>query len=556
MSEQLSSGPGLRAAGKTDPAQRFAREQAVPASTDDATQRDEVRRFIDLLIATAMITMLIDVIASVAISSPRWFAPVIVGGLVAGWLAAGPRRAIDHGDVKAIVSRVAIVVIAWILVVAVFQPFLALALAPAYLVPVAMGLPHLDGRRLRLVMGLAWVAAVGSMLVHLLPDDASAPAVVETIVEVVALVTVVGVVFIVLYRSSEGLKASGREFRRLFQLSSDLAESTDPGVLGGLVARHLAEATGFDDCVIYALAADGERLAPFGSHPGERSLETAPESIALRPLLQRVARDQAPIAIAMSDEPADPSERDRLRVLGRTAMLLLPLVAQERSVGIAELTSVKPHAIDVRRLALARTLTFEAAMAIENGRLYQELRHRSLHDPLTGLANRSLFYDRADHAIARLARQDEAGLAVLFMDVDGFKAINDTLGHARGDRLLTLIAERLRTVSRAGDTVARLGGDEFALLLEGIASEDAALAAAARAIDAIGEPFDLAGQSARTSVSIGVAFGSAKDTTVEDLVQAADAAMYEAKAAGKGRAVLSAGSRAARDLGQAVPTAG
>ena len=109
---------------------------------------------------------------------------------------------------------------------------------------------------------------------------------------------------------------------------------------------------------------------------------------------------------------------------------------------------------------------------------------------------------------------------------------------------------------RGADVVARLGGDEFALLLEGIASEDAALAAAARAIDAIGEPFDLAGQSARTSVSIGVAFGSAKDTTVEDLVQAADAAMYEAKAAGKGRAVLSAGSRAARDLGQAVPTAG
>ena len=418
---------------------------------------------------------------------------MIVGGLFGAWIAAGPRRAIDHGNVEAIVSQVAIVLIAWILVVALFQPFLAPALAPAYLVPVAIGLPYLEGRRLRLVMGLAWAAAVGSMLVHLLPDDAPAPAVVETIVEVVALATVIGVVFIVLYRAAEGLKASGREFRRLFRLSSDLAESTDPGVLGGLVTRHLAEATGFDDCVIYALAPETERLAPFGSYPAARSLQTAPESIAARPMLARVASDQAPIVIDGSDEQADPLERDRLRALGRTTMLLLPLTAQERSVGIAELTSAEAHSIDVRRLALARTLTFEAAMAIENGRLYQELRHRSLHDPLTGLANRSLFDDRAEHAIARLARTAGAGVAVLFMDIDGFKVVNDTLGHARGDRLLTLIGERLRTVARAGDTVARLGGDEFALLLEDVASADAALAVAARAIDAIAEPFDLGG---------------------------------------------------------------
>ncbi len=552
MSEQRAGAASRR--GEMNLARRQDDERAAAARRDEATQRFEVRRFLSLLIVTAMITMLIDVIASIAIGSPRWFAPVIVGGLVGGWLAAGPRRAIDHGNVQAIVSRVAIVVIAWILVVALFQPFLALALVPAYLVPVAMGLPYLEGRRLRLVMGLAWVAAIGSMLVHLLPDDA-APAVVETIVEVAALVTVIGVVFIVLNRGAVTLKASGREFRRLFQLSSDLAETTDPGVLGGLVARHLAEATGFDDCVIYALAPDTGQLAPFGSHPIERSLETDPESIATRPMLARVARDQASSVIDVADEQADPLERDRLRALGRTTMLLLPLTAQDRSVGIAELTSAVPHSIDVRGLALARTLTFEAAMAIENGRLYQELRHRSLHDPLTGLANRSLFDDRAEHAIARLARTAGTGIAVLFMDLDGFKTINDTLGHARGDRLLILIGERLRTVARAADTVARLGGDEFALLLEDVASVDAALAVAARVVDALAEPFDLAGQLTRTSVSIGVAFRSGQDINFDDLLADADAAMYEAKAAGKGRAVLSAGSRSAQDLGHAAASA-
>ena len=511
------------------------------ASPDEATQRFEVQRFLGLMIATAMTTMVIDGIASIVIGSLRWFGPVVVGGLFGAWLAAGPRRALAHEDIEGIIHRVAIVTIAWIFAVVLFQPFLALALVPAYLVPVAAAIPYLERRKLGTVMGLGWAAAVGSVLVHLVPDASSAPAAVETIVELVALATVIGVVFIVLYRSAEGLKASGHEFRRLFQLSSDLAETTDPAVLGGLVARHLAEATGFDDCVIYALAPDGERLAPFGSHPVERSLETAPESIALRPLLERVARDRVPIAIDVSDEQADPSERDRLRGLGRMAMLLMPLVAQERVVGIAELSSAARHSIDGRRLALARTLTFEAAMAIENGRLYQELRHRSLHDPLTGLANRSLFYDRADHALVRLARHDGAGIAILFMDVDHFKVINDTLGHARGDRLLTLVAERLRTVIRAGDSVARLGGDEFALLLEDVASPDVALAVAARAIDAIAVPFDLGGQSTSVSVSIGVAFGSAADTTVESLVQDGDDAMYAAKAAGRGRAVLFAG---------------
>ena len=104
--------------------------------------------------------------------------------------------------------------------------------------------------------------------------------------------------------------------------------------------------------------------------------------------------------------------------------------------------------------------------------------------------------------------------------------------------------------------MARLGGDEFALLLEDVASVDAALAVAARVVDAVAEPFDLAGQHTRTSVSIGVAFRTAQDATLDDLLADADAAMYEAKAAGKGRAVLSAGSRVAQDLGHAAASAG
>jgi len=176
-------------------------------------------------------------------------------------------------------------------------------------------------------------------------------------------------------------------------------------------------------------------------------------------------------------------------------------------------------------------------MAIENGRLYHELRHRALHDPLTGLANRSLFHDRVGHALTRLGRRKGAIAAVLFIDLDDFKAVNDALGHARGDRLLALVAERLRTVVRPEDTVARLGGDEFALLLEELASDDDALVVAERAIDAVAAPFDLAGRSVTVSISIGVALRSVDGANVAGLVEEADAAMYEAKRTGKGRAV-------------------
>jgi diguanylate cyclase (GGDEF)-like protein len=258
-----------------------------------------------------------------------------------------------------------------------------------------------------------------------------------------------------------------------------------------------------------------------------------------RPTLGRVIRDRVRVVVDASDEIADPMERTRLGALGRRVMLLLPLVAHAEAVGVAELTSTEDRPIDERRLALARTLAFEAAMAIENGRLYQELHQRALHDPLTGLANRSLFLDRVGHAIARLARRPGSFLAVLFIDLDNFKTVNDTLGHARGDRLLTLVAERLLTAVRQVDTVARLGGDEFAVLLEDLTAEDGALIVAERAVRLIAAPFDLGGKSVSVGASIGMAMRDDDSTGTDTLIAEADAAMYEAKRSGKGRVVRS-----------------
>ena len=509
----------------------------TPPNPDDATQRDQVRQFLTALIVVATAAAALQAAVAFIVGSPRWWGTALLFGVLAIWVAAYPRRVVGRARITTLIDRVVVAILAVAVIAALLQPFNAVAATTALLIPLIFAVPYLEGRPLRRIMVITWLTSLVTVAAGFLPDDTAVPVVVIDLTRSWALALVFGLIFFMLYRTSERLMASGREFRRLFGLSSDLAETTEPALLAELVARHLAEAIGFDDCVLYALAPETGRLAPFGSYPVARALETDPESLAERPALAGVIHDRVRIVIDVADAQADPIEQARLRALGREVMLLLPLVARSEPVGVAELTTSGHHATDERRLALARTLAFEAAMAIENGRLYQQLRHRSLHDPLTGLANRSLFDDRVEHALARLARHEGTTVAVLFIDLDDFKAVNDTLGHARGDRLLALVAERLRTVVRPADTVARLGGDEFALLLDEIASGDEALAVATRVLDSLEPPFELAGQPVRVSVSVGVALRSVGDVTAHELVQEADLAMYGAKQAGKGRVV-------------------
>jgi diguanylate cyclase (GGDEF)-like protein/PAS domain S-box-containing protein len=162
-----------------------------------------------------------------------------------------------------------------------------------------------------------------------------------------------------------------------------------------------------------------------------------------------------------------------------------------------------------------------------------QLRHQALHDQLTGLPNRALFLDRLVGALARRLRRDEQ-IGVCFLDLDGFKAVNDQRGHAAGDRLLAAIGERLRLTVRAGDTVARFGGDEFTVLLEGgiVAADVARLVP--RLMAAIEEPILLDGREERVSASIGIALSPPVGDTAEALLAAADAAMYRAKELGRG----------------------
>jgi diguanylate cyclase (GGDEF)-like protein/PAS domain S-box-containing protein len=169
----------------------------------------------------------------------------------------------------------------------------------------------------------------------------------------------------------------------------------------------------------------------------------------------------------------------------------------------------------------------------ERKTLEEELKHQAFHDSLTGLANRTLFRDRVDHALARHARVGEP-IAVLFLDLDDFKVVNDSLGHGAGDQLLGDVAKRLLGCLRAGDTAARLGGDEFAVLVEGVLEPKEAVRLSERIIGSLDPPFALEGKEIFVRASIGYALSDAEMVSGEELLRAADVAMYAAKAAGKG----------------------
>ena len=188
-----------------------------------------------------------------------------------------------------------------------------------------------------------------------------------------------------------------------------------------------------------------------------------------------------------------------------------------------------------------RALATEVALGLGNLKLREELAHQAFHDPLTHLANRALLTDRLQHALTRTARS-QAPVALLLLDVDGFKTVNDSLGHLAGDQVLCEVATRLRGCLRESDTAARLGGDEFAVLVEEIDHDaadpgvtvESARSVARRILDALSAPIYLSSTEVFVSASIGIAIGSAADS-VEELLSQADAAMYAAKRSGKSR---------------------
>ncbi len=320
------------------------------------------------------------------------------------------------------------------------------------------------------------------------------------------------------------------ELRRLLDMSQELTQSLDPHEVGAVLARHLTHAMGVDACTISSWEVSADRIVSLGKYPDQDMFNVQPTyDLSSYPETRRVLEQQQTLIVDAEDPGADPAETAILRLEGHRMLAMVPLIAKGRSVGLVELASTGFVDFDAGRLALARTMANEAAMALENARLYEAARSLADRDPLTGFYNHRYLFERLGTEILR-ARRARQPLSLLMIDIDDFKLVNDTFGHQFGDRCLVALAEVVRATLRASDVPARYGGDEFAAILPDTDLE-AAQAAADRIVEALRvNPVIAEGLGAvPIVVSIGAASLGPSIRTPTELVGAADARMYAAK---------------------------
>ncbi|MCC6930865.1 MAG: EAL domain-containing protein [Gemmatimonadaceae bacterium] len=266
------------------------------------------------------------------------------------------------------------------------------------------------------------------------------------------------------------------------------------------------------------LIVDGDFTVTYASPAAVKALAMRTEDVVGARLLSLVEKDDVPAAVRLLGR-AVAAGRESVRGEWR-------LRASDERVVLAE--HVATCLLDEPAV---RGIVLNSRDVTERSELEQKLTHQALHDPLTQLANRTLFQDRLDHACRRAARAP-GSVALLFLDLDDFKRINDSLGHAAGDALLVETGARVASQLRDGDTLARLGGDEFAILLEGVEDVEMPTSVAARVLSALRDPITIAGKEIHVCVSIGIATTRDAVTPVE-LMRNADLAMYLAKSRGK-----------------------
>jgi diguanylate cyclase (GGDEF)-like protein len=328
---------------------------------------------------------------------------------------------------------------------------------------------------------------------------------------------------------SEGVAV---ELQRLVEMSSALSRSLDPRQVANLIAEHIARAMAVDECAISYWDRPAGRVLTLGYYPAEgiKALEPFFETRGF-PETVRVLERQVTTIVDAEDPAADPAEVALLKRDGQRMVAMVPLVAKGQSIGLVELLSAKPFTLDESGLALARTMANEAAMALENARLYEDARNLADRDPLTGFYNHRYLHERLGEEVVR-AQRSRRPLGVLMLDLDDFKLVNDTFGHLFGDRVLAWTAERIRSTLRAPDVAARYGGDEFAIILPD-ADPAAAEAAAKRILAAFNEPFHAEARGpVPISVSIGIATHPVDGRTGTDLIAAADRRLYRVKESG------------------------
>jgi diguanylate cyclase (GGDEF)-like protein len=332
--------------------------------------------------------------------------------------------------------------------------------------------------------------------------------------------------------SAVALEDSRREARMsaaLLELATSLAQLSTGADVATKIVHALPDVLDCDGCAVM-LRSEG-RLA-MAAQQGF----SAEGSVVLSKLpIERVQAELRGVSVRRSEE-LPPDARVATDTHGFVATATAPILVDGELAGvlIAGVSHTPARLTEDPHLAERFTgLAAQAAIALNNAWLVDQIRHQSLHDSLTDLPNRSLILDRAEQMLVRSARHRRP-CAALFIDLDGFKEVNDTLGHEAGDHLLRAVADRLRAAVRESDTVGRLGGDEFVVLADGASLNAGVEVVAERLLDVLREPFDLphADHPMPVRASIGIALGDAH--TARELLRDADIALYSAKDAGKG----------------------
>jgi diguanylate cyclase (GGDEF)-like protein len=336
-------------------------------------------------------------------------------------------------------------------------------------------------------------------------------------------------------------RRKAQEFEALYQVSRTMASTLDLQNILTRISETVSSLLQAQAMALLLLGPDGRTLSTVAGYNlfDEAPTRTSGTRPGMSPSLVAI-REKRPVTI--SDVRTDEvygawlkSARER----GFTSFLAIPLVVQDRPLGCMNLYMIERHEFAPDEIQLLSTFASQAAVSIENARLFEETRQLAITDPLTGLANHRQFYDQLEREFRR-AQRYQRPLTLLMLDLDRFKAFNDQFGHLAGDHALRETADVLRQNARSVDILARYGGEEFAIILpETDIQRGAAHAERIRsAVASHAFPSQETGLEHRVTVSIGVAALSPALQKIEELVHGADQALYRAKAAGRNRLEL------------------